>query len=303
MSHISDVIRSEFKKGEDIRDAGLTTPENIVRYDDIAYGPDPRQQSLDVYIPKDCEGKRLPVIVSVHGGGWVYGDKERYQYYCMNLAQRGFAVVNFTYRLAPENHFPAPVEDTNAVFTWVLSNAERYGFDKHGIFAVGDSAGAHTLALYACICTNPACASQYVFRPSDGFAPAAIALNCGVYDVGVQKQDLISEVLPDYLSEEMTQQALTRLNVPNYITKRFPPAFIMTSTGDFLKEQAAIISAKLAESEVSFLYRLYGDSVNRLPHVFHCDIRSADAEVCNDEECRFFQSVYKQNLRSVGQEK
>ena len=85
MSHISDVIRSEFKKGEDIRDAGLTTPENIVRYDDIAYGPDPRQQSLDVYIPKDCEGKRLPVIVSVHGGGWVYGDKERYQYYCMSL--------------------------------------------------------------------------------------------------------------------------------------------------------------------------------------------------------------------------
>ena len=102
MSQASDMVRTEFKKGDDIRDAGLTTPEDIIRYDDIVYGEDPKWQSLDVYRPKSAEGKKLPVIVSVHGGGWVYGDKERYQFYCMNLAQRGFAVVNYTYRLAPE---------------------------------------------------------------------------------------------------------------------------------------------------------------------------------------------------------
>ena len=61
-------------------------------------------QKLDVYRQKDATGK-LPVIVSVHGGGWVYGDKERYQFYCMDLAERGFAVVNFSYRLAPEYKF------------------------------------------------------------------------------------------------------------------------------------------------------------------------------------------------------
>lgn len=55
----------------------------------------------------------IPVIVSVHGGGWGYGDKERYQYYCMSLAQQGFAVVNFSYRLASKYKFPAPLEDTN----------------------------------------------------------------------------------------------------------------------------------------------------------------------------------------------
>ena len=55
---------------------------------------------LDVYRPKlNIKGK-LPVIMSVHGGGWVYGDKDVYQWYCMNLAQRGFAVVNYSYRLA-----------------------------------------------------------------------------------------------------------------------------------------------------------------------------------------------------------
>ena len=111
MSAIADLIRKQFKEGDDIRDAGLTTPAGIKRFDDIAYGPDIDWQVLDVYRPKDIEGP-LPVIVSVHGGGWVYGDKERYQWYCMDLALRGFAVVNFTYRLAPEFKFPASMEDT-----------------------------------------------------------------------------------------------------------------------------------------------------------------------------------------------
>ena len=67
---------------------------------------------MDVYRPRDTDAV-IPVIVSVHGGGWGYGDKERYQYYCMSLAQQGFAVVNFSYRLASKYKFPAPLEDTN----------------------------------------------------------------------------------------------------------------------------------------------------------------------------------------------
>ena len=97
MSQTSDFIRSSWKVSDAERDAGLTTPLDIVRYDDIVYGTDPKWQSLDVYRPKACEDRKLPVIVSVHGGAWVYGDKELYQYYCMDLAQRGFAVVNFTF--------------------------------------------------------------------------------------------------------------------------------------------------------------------------------------------------------------
>ena len=137
MVRISDIIRAEFAEGDNKRDAGLKTPENIVRYDDIIYGTESKWQKLDVYRPKDATGK-LPVIVSVHGGGWVYGDKERYQFYCMDLAERGFAVVNFSYRLAPEYKFPASLEDTNFVFTWVLENAETYRLDTEKLFAVGD---------------------------------------------------------------------------------------------------------------------------------------------------------------------
>ena len=162
MSISSIMLRIAFKHSDDKRDKGLTTPENILRFDNIRYGQDPKWNILDVYRPKSVDGP-LPVIVSVHGGGWVYGDKDRYQYYCMSLAQQGFAVVNFSYRLAPRHKFPASLEDTNSVFHWVLYNTDKYGFDPSRIFAVGDSAGAHNLALYSCICTNPDFAKEFPF--------------------------------------------------------------------------------------------------------------------------------------------
>lgn len=288
MSKISSFIRELFKTGDDIRDAGLTTPENIVRYNDIAYGPDSKKQSLDVYRPSAEDGKKLPVIVSVHGGGWVYGDKERYQFYCMNLAQRGFAVVNFTYRLASENKYPDSLEDTNSVFAWVLNHVEEFGFDAEHIFAVGDSAGAHNLGLYAAICTNPAYASFYAFDVPKGFRPAAIALNCGAYSLVNDKSDQTMALMTDFLPEHGTERELWLIDVTAHITPDYPPTFFMTSTGDFLQEQAALLAAQLARAKVPFVFRFYGDKDHILPHVFHCNIRSEDARMCNDEECAFF---------------
>ena len=293
MSQISEMVRTDFKKGDDIRDAGLITPEDIVRYNDITYGWDPQWQSLDVYRPKEAMGQKLPVIVSVHGGGWVYGDKERYQYYCMNLAQRGFAVVNFTYRLAPENKFPAQLEDTNMAFKWVLRHAQQYCLDSEHIFAVGDSAGAHILALYNCICTNPEYAAEYSFKPPEDFAPTAVAFNCGVFSVSLEPGpdgdlDLIQQLTADYLPDKGSVKELKLINVTIHVTPKFPPTFLMTSNGDFLKGQAPILEATLTEKEIPHISRFYGNKNLTLGHVFHCNIKTADAALCNDEECAFF---------------
>lgn len=291
MSQLSDLLRVQFKAGDDIRDAGLTTPEDIVRYDDIVYGADPKQQSLDVYRPKAAAGKKLPVIVSVHGGGWVYGDKERYQFYCMSLAQRGFAVVNFTYRLAPENQFPAPLEDTNLVMTWILAHGEEYGFDLTHIFAVGDSAGAHLLGLYAGICTNPDYAAEFAFQPPAGFAPTALGLNCGAYVIdmhGKNSDENTQHLMLDFLPGKGTEHEQALIDVTNHVTPNYPPVFLMTCTGDFLKDQAPLLAAKLAEQDVPFVYRYYGDAAHELGHVFHCNMRMEEARICNDEECDFF---------------
>lgn len=290
MSMFSRWVQISFGRSDAARDAGLTTPENVIRYDDIPYGNDPRWQLLDVYRPREAGDKLLPVIVSVHGGGWVYGSKEVYQFYCMSLAQRGFSVVNFSYRLAPKHKFPAPLEDTNAVFCWVLDHANQYGFDPEHFFAVGGSAGANILGLYSAACADPAYAARYPFRPPAGFIPKAVALNCGQYRIAPRRlpTDLGHLLMLDYLPKGGRPEELEAIDVTAHITSRFPPVFLMTANGDFLKEQAPLLSRALEANRVPYVYRCYGDEREQLGHVFHCDIKSRTARQCNEEECEFF---------------
>lgn len=298
MSEVSERIRKNFGETDAKRDAGLKTLESVVRYDDIAYGTDPVWQSLDVYRPKSAGDEKLPVIVSVHGGGWVYGDKGRYQYYCMSLAERGFAVVNFSYRLAPEHKFPAALEDTCTVFSWIQANEEKYGFDSERVFAVGDSAGGHTLALFCAMCTNQDYRSSFPFSPPEGFVPAAIALNCAIHQVNVSErlEDKFStDLMADYLEHKGSREELPLVNVSGWITEQFPPTFLMTAEADFLKYQLLDILSVMIAKNVAFTARYYKATEDKLGHVFHLDIRNAHAQQCNDEECAFFREHMKKS--------
>ena len=285
MSAASDMMRKMCKEADDKRDEGLTTPKDIERFDDIVYGEDEEWNVLDVYKPKQETGKNLPVIVSVHGGGWVYGDKERYQYYCMSLAQRGFAVVNFTYRLAPEFKFPAPLEDTNSVITWIFEHGMEYGLDTEHIYIVGDSAGGNDLALYAAICTNPDYAAKFDFHVPENFVPKAIALNCGAYELNGD-----NPLIADYLPNKGTPEEYAMINPLLYVTAAYPPTFVMTAAGDFLIGEAPKMVKELEEKGVSYVSKCYGDAEHELGHVFHCNMKLPEAAVCNDEECEFFKS-------------
>ena len=290
MSVMSDMIRKMFHEGDVKRDAGLTTPADIVRYDDIQYGTnEPKWQMLDVYRPKNAKGK-LPVILSVHGGGWVYGDKDVYQFYCMSLAQRGFAVVNYSYRLAPEYPYPASFEDTSAVCTWLIANAEKYGFDTDHIFAVGDSAGAHMLSLFACALTNPEYAKTTGYALPENFSFKAIALNCGAYKMEPSEdpKDMNTNLMKDFLPAGGTAEEYRMISPVFHVTKDFPPVFFMTCPGDFLKDQTQYFVPVLEKNDIPFVYRRYGDAKDPLAHVFHCNVRLAAGRLCNDEECAFF---------------
>lgn len=298
MSATSEKMRVEWKENDAKRDAGLTTPDDVVRFDDLQYGPDPVWNRLDVYRPKDTDGK-LPVIVNVHGGGWVYGDKELYQFYCMSLAQRKFAVVNFTYRLAPEVKFPGALVDTNDVIAWMYENQDAYGLDMEHVFLVGDSAGGHLAGLYCAICTNPAYAEKYNFRVPHGFVPTAAGLNCGAYvlfgnyHVLSQSQDqelICGDLLRDHGSEK--EQAL--LNVPDHVTPAYPPVYLMTAVGDFCRPQAPLLEEALKKNGVQYEFETYGTEEEPLYHVFHVTVQEPEGQRCNDAECAFFQRIMEQ---------
>ena len=278
------------KIDDEKRNEGLTTPEGIERVDNIRYGADEERNLLDVYRPKK-RGGRLPVIVSVHGGGWVYGNKEIMQYYCMSLAERGFAVVNYSYRLAPEHKHPTPLEDANAAFSWVLENADAYGFDPGSVFAVGDSCGANILGFYSVLCVDPGYAEKLSIHPPKGFVPRAVALNSGLYRLVRGEEDLLDSLAEAYFPGGGTDEEYASIALAEYVTPDFPPCFVMTAPGDFLSGQAKPFYERLRSLGVPAEYRCYGNSENPLKHVFHIDIKLPEARACNADECSFFSNL------------
>ena len=270
------------------RSEGLTTPPDVKRYDNIFYGPDKEVNFLDVYLPKNTK-RKIPVIVSIHGGGWVYGNKDIMQFYCMSLAQHGFAVINFSYRLAPKYKHPTPFIDTNCVFHWVFNNASKYHFDTKNIFAVGDSVGANILSLYCLACCDPTFAQSLQIETPPGFLPSAIGLNCGIYHM---KRGEVDALLDSFADEYFPNKGLVSeyedTCVINHLHSTFPPSFIVTAEGDFLANQAKPFYECLKGINAETEYRYYGDHDHPLKHVFHIDIKLLEARNCNEEECNFF---------------
>ena len=255
MEKMRSIIRREFKKGDDIRDAGLTAPDDVIRYKDIAYGKDSAMQVLDVYRPKDTEGN-LPVIVSVHGGGWVYGDKELYQYYCMSIAQRGFAVVNFTYRLAPEYPFPAALEDAVAAYKWLRDK----GYESDRIIVVGDSAGGG-LAMALCmeLRTNgePMPAGLVAMSPWTDLAITGESYTKNREIDPVFGADGGGEMLlhSPYIGENDAKNPLISPMYGNFTG--FPPMLIQVGTHEMLYDDAASVAKKAKEQGVPVRFTVY----------------------------------------------
>ena len=286
---INDFITSN-KRDDAKRDEKFSTPEDIERIDNIQYG-ETETNILDVYRPKGLKGK-LPVIVSVHGGGWVYGDKGVNQFYCMSLAQQGFAVVNFSYRLAPKYKHPTPLIDTNALFHWVLNNAEAYGFDIENIFAVGDSVGANIVGLFCCLCNDPAYAKSLSIEAPKGFLPKGLGLNCGLYKMEREKVDILMDNLAaEYFTQGGTDEEYAEIDLGAHLDGRFPPSYVATALGDFLAPQAKPFYELLRSLGVKAEYHCYGDDEDKLKHVFHVDMNLPQAHKCNEDECRFFKAL------------
>lgn len=109
-------------------------------------GPD-RPLAIRIYTPRGAPEPR-PAIVYFHGGGFVVGDLDTHDASCRHLARHsGATVISVDYRLAPEDPFPAGVEDTCAAFRWVVANAAALHLDPTRIAVGGDSAGGNLAAV------------------------------------------------------------------------------------------------------------------------------------------------------------
>ena len=280
------VVRRYMASIDAKRDAGLVPPEDVVSYDDLQYGDDPVWNLLDIYRPKGADGP-LPVIVSVHGGAYMYGTKASYRLYCMDLARRGFAVVNFNYHLAPEMHYPTQLRETNLVLCWLVNHTEEYGLDMDQVFLVGDSAGAQMASQYAAICSNLIYASLMDITPPI-FTLRALGLNCGMYDLAAEVAGKVKGIYRDYFAGDVGQYG-EQLHVMDYIDASYPPTYLVSCPNDFLVHHLMPMAAHLTRQGVENRWKLYGTADQKeLQHVFHLNLRLPEAKQANDDEIAFF---------------
>lgn len=142
---------------------------------DLAYGEHERHR-LDVF--RQPAARSAPVLVFVHGGGFVMGDKRSaetpfYDNIGTAAALAGFVGVTITYRLAPAHPFPAGPEDLAAVVRWLRDNVAQYGGDPDRIVLSGQSAGAAHVAAYV---------AHKAYHAAEGGGIAGAILMSGIYD-------------------------------------------------------------------------------------------------------------------------
>ena len=295
-------MRTSWKASDDKRDSGLPhdIPE-VKRIDDLQYGEDPKWNLLDLYLPKNVEGK-IPVIINIHGGGWVYGTKETYQFYGLGMAKRGFAFVNPNYKLGPEVNFPKELDQVNEYIYWVADHADEYNLDKNNVFLIGDSAGGQMAEQYTAILTNPEYREKFGYKLTD-LKFRAVALNSPatfMLDKGMMAGGTLAYFKPDVMDEKNRDL----LNVEKYITEDFLPTFISTANQDFIHDCAVRLDGFLRAKGIEVIQKSWGDEKHPEPHVFLINQKDELAKDANDEEAAFFKKhINKQSFFDREKEK
>jgi acetyl esterase/lipase len=152
-------------------------PDGVIGMPDVTYAtlPGYRPMKLDLFLPPDSfssKGPR-PVVVYIHGGGWVAGGPRRSAAYkdwprvLASLAGQGYVVASVAYRFAKEAPFPAAIQDVKTAIRWLRANAEDYDIDKNRFVTWGQSAGGQLASLAAVSCGVAALAPEARVVPNN----------------------------------------------------------------------------------------------------------------------------------------
>jgi acetyl esterase/lipase len=212
-----------------------------------------RRHQLDVYRPR-AGAREAPVLLQVHGGGWVIGDKRQQGLPLMlHLAARGWVCVATNYRLSPRATFPDHLIDVKRAIRWIRLHIAEYGGDPNFLAVTGGSAGGHLSSLATLTPNEPE--YQPGFEDVDTAVRACVSFY-GVYDFanrfGHQLHDGMTGFLERLVMKKRISEhpeAFERASPMHRIHAAAPPFFVIHGTHDSLVpvEEARCFVARLRE--------------------------------------------------------
>jgi acetyl esterase len=216
----------------------LVMPDGPAMHDEHDERIDVDGGQIDVRIHRPSRG-RLPVHVFLHGGGWCSGTPDERDPRCRAIAGGAdCVVVSVDYRLAPENRFPTPLEDSYRALEWVVAESDRLEVDPTRISVGGESAGANLAAVLCLLArerSGPAVAFQWLDVPATDLTMQQPSVQATPKGFLLHRDDMV-EYRDAYLRtvEEQTDPHASPLHAADL--SGLPPAWITTCGADPLRD-------------------------------------------------------------------
>ena len=229
----------------------VRTKRGVIRIADVPFarnpGTDPLRQSMDIYIREGLTD--APVVLYVHGGGWIRGDKTRALFKPAYLVPKGYLFASMNYRFHPEASLAEMAADVATAAVWLKQHASKYGGDGARITLMGHSAGGHLVALVG--------ANQIFMEDAGGTLSdlaGVVVIDSAMLNVPARMETAGQSQVRVFGS---APQRWIPVSPWHHVEagKGMPPYLLFTSDGRAIsQEQAAMLTAKLEQHgiEVSF---------------------------------------------------
>jgi acetyl esterase/lipase len=254
---------------------------------------------LDIYTPDGSGGKPRPVILWVHGGGFISGSAANIADYATMLAHAGYTVASLDYNLAPGSRYPTPVLQDNAALRYLRGNASRFGGDPTRIVLGGDSAGAQITSQLAAVQTDPALArSMGLTAAVPPGTLRGVVLFCGIYDMstvgasgfpGMRTYLWAYTGTRDYTSYPQISQLSTVLHV----TAQYPPTLLSDGDADPFRFQEVELASALKSHDVPLTQVLWNGTGDDLGHEYQFKFNTPEARTAFQRTLDFLAATTK----------
>ncbi|MCI5734980.1 MAG: alpha/beta hydrolase [Eubacterium sp.] len=288
--------------GDKSKHAKQNPPKDIELISDIPYIDDGNYyHKLDIMYPNSIsKGDQLPVIIDIHGGGWMYGDKGLNENYCRALADKGYVVFDINYRLVPDVNVNEQIKDVMSALKWIGENINNYPCDSDNIMLTGDSAGG-MLASYASLLLQSEELRNIFETESADINLTALVLTSPVsYMKDGGWFSIYTKPLwgKGYKNSKTYEYMDFDKILP--FAKEMPPTYLITSSGDTLAQKQTVkLYNLLKKNGVSCELANYGKEYGKsLPHVFSVlqPFEPAGKDAI-DKELAFYKNDIKEKVK------
>lgn len=311
------VIRKLFDHPVTIRDEKRykEAEKEVALQLDLSYPSSKKDHTYDFYYPKHTTDP-LPVVLWVHGGGYVGGDKKDVREFATYLAKEAHvAVLAYNYERAPESRYPGQLTQLSEWIHFLQTQLPKQQpkIDWNCIFIGGDSAGAQIAVQYASLQTNPTYAKQMDWTPD--LKPSqlkGVLSYCGPLDLQQiaqspqQKKSFFERFFIGSIARSLinnrnwqTSKELKEATSTLHLDNHFPPIFITDGNAVSFAEQGHAFMQAAKQHQVPVQSLFFQQTKKQIPHEYQFHYDTPEAKKCFEQTVHFIDTYTKKKAAST----